>query len=173
MNTKTVAFTGMRKPFGNNNENSIYYSILKDKIKDVVLNLIEKKSANYFISGLAIGSDQLCASVVIELKELKKNYKIQLEAAIPCSNQDRFWTDNYKKNYKEILSLCDIKKYISNKPYTKYCMHIRNRYMVDNSDIIIAIWNGQQGGTAQTVKYARTKKIPIITINPDDILKVG
>lgn len=168
MDYKTVAFTGMRIPFGNNNsKNNFYYSELKSKIKEVVINLIKKESANYFISGLAIGSDQLCASIIIELK---KDYNIMLEAAIPCSNQDRFWTNVDKKNYQKILSLCNVKKYISNSTYTKYCMHIRNKYMVDNSNIVVAIWNGKAGGTAQTVKYAKAKNVPIIIINPDDII---
>ena len=162
---KTIAFTGMRKPFEKNNKKeSIYFSKLKDIIKETLVALIEKESFTHFINGLAVGSDQLCASVVIELK---KYYKITLEAAIPCFNQDMYWSDKNKINYKKILSLCDIKNYITAGNYTKICMHIRNKYMVDNSDLIIAIWNGKSGGTEQTIKYAKTKKKPIIIINPN------
>ena len=164
---KTIAFTGMREPFGKNNKkNYTYFSKLKNIIKEVLVTFIEKEYVTHFINGLAIGSDQLCASVVIELK---KDYKITLEAAIPCFNQDMYWNDEDKINYQKILSLCDTKNYITAGNYTKICMHIRNRYMVDNSDIVIAIWNGKSGGTEKTVKYAKTKKKPIIIINPDDI----
>lgn len=43
------------------------------------------------------------------------------------------------------------------------------RYIVDHCDALIAIWNGQEsesrGGTYDTIKYARLKKKPVITIS--------
>ncbi len=30
----------------------------------------------------------------------------------------------------------------------------RNKYMVDNSDYIVAVWNGTPSGTGKTVAYA-------------------
>ena len=42
----------------------------------------------------------------------------------------------------------------------------RNKYMVDKSDIVVAVWNGSKGGTANTVKYAKQsgKTIKQITV---------
>jgi len=167
---KTIAFTGTRTLFSKCKENTdIYYSKLKRMIKDEIIELIEKEAFNYFINGLAVGSDQLCASIIIELK---KFYNITLEAAIPCINQDKLWNSESKKNYQKILSLCDVKKYISNDEYKKGCMLKRNKYMVDNADIVIAIWTGKsRSGTAQTIRYANLKKVPVIIFNPDDIIK--
>ena len=48
-------------------------------------------------------------------------------------------------------------------------MDLRNRYMVDNSDLVIAVWNGTKGGTCNCVKYAKKKDKSIIFINPDEI----
>ncbi len=51
--------------------------------------------------------------------------------------------------------------------YTSDCMLKRNRYMVDNSDIVIAVWDGRSGsGTGATVNYAKKqgKKVIIIEI---------
>ena len=33
----------------------------------------------------------------------------------------------------------------------------KNEYMVDNSDYVIAVWNGKPSGTGNTVTYARKK----------------
>ena len=47
-------------------------------------------------------------------------------------------------------------------------MLARNKYMVDCSDIVLAVWNGgKKGGTWQTIKYAnsKNKKIDIIHID--------
>ena len=46
-------------------------------------------------------------------------------------------------------------------------MNLRNKYMVDNSDLLLAVWNGKKGGTANTVKYARKKEKEVVIINPD------
>lgn len=45
--------------------------------------------------------------------------------------------------------------------------HNRNKWMVDNSDLLIAVWNGDKvGGTYQTVKYAQSKQKRIWRIDP-------
>lgn len=49
-------------------------------------------------------------------------------------------------------------------------MLVRNRYMVDHSDTVLAIWNGEEsGGTWQTIKYARSKNKKIDIIHIDKI----
>ena len=45
---------------------------------------------------------------------------------------------------------------------------VRNKYMVDKADIIVCCFDGQSGGTAQTVNYALEKDKIIIQINPND-----
>ncbi|MBQ6400012.1 MAG: hypothetical protein IJI21_07830 [Clostridia bacterium] len=38
--------------------------------------------------------------------------------------------------------------------YTKSCMFARNRYLVDNADMLLAAYDGQPGGTEMTIRYA-------------------
>lgn len=45
-------------------------------------------------------------------------------------------------------------------------MQKRNEYMVNNSDYIIAVWNGKPNSTGKTVKYAQSKGTKIIRIDP-------
>ncbi|MDO4549571.1 MAG: putative molybdenum carrier protein [Clostridia bacterium] len=52
--------------------------------------------------------------------------------------------------------------------YHKSCYHLRNRYMVDNSDALMAVWDGKPtGGTAYTVNYAHSQGKQVIIINPN------
>ena len=41
-----------------------------------------------------------------------------------------------------------------------------NGWMVDNSDAVIAVWNGTAGGTANTVDYARKLGRSVLVIDP-------
>lgn len=46
------------------------------------------------------------------------------------------------------------------------CMLEWNRFMVDNSSLMIALFSGIAGGTKSTIDYARNKGLKIIIIEP-------
>ena len=49
-------------------------------------------------------------------------------------------------------------------------MQKRNKYMVDQSDLVIAVWDGKKvGGTWNTIKYAKSKEKQVIYIMLCDI----
>jgi uncharacterized phage-like protein YoqJ len=165
--SKTACFTGHRPkslPWGYDENQESCVSFKKD-----LYNII-KGAINYglthFISGLAEGVDMICAETVIELKKEFPN--ITLEGAIPCPNQDAKWSDISKKRYAKILKQCDKTTMVSDR-YTASCMLDRNKYMVDNSCVVIAIWNGNNhSGTANTIRQAKEKGCKIRVINPDN-----
>jgi uncharacterized phage-like protein YoqJ len=44
--------------------------------------------------------------------------------------------------------------------------HARNRYIVDNSDTLVAVWDGtKKGGTWETIKYAKAQEKPVWLIH--------
>ena len=141
-------------------KHSVNYLKLKHKLKNEIINAIQF-GYNHFITGMALGTDILCAKIVLKLK---KKHDIKLECAIPCLNQTERWTNSDKKNYEIIINQADIKTYVSDKKYYNGCMQKRNRYMVDNSSLIIAHFNGSTGGTKQTIDYAKSKNKKIIII---------
>lgn len=149
----TACFTGHRPqslPCGSSETHPICLKI-KSQLKRLVIGLIEKKNVTHFISGVALGIDTWAAEIVLELKKEYPN--ITLETAIPCRSQADRWNAAAKERYNQILSLCDNITYV-NEEYTKNCMMERNMYMVDNSNYIVAVWNGKPSGTGKTVKYA-------------------
>lgn len=55
--------------------------------------------------------------------------------------------------------------YIS-KEYEKDCMLMRNKFMVDNSNFVIAMWDGRKrGGTYYTLNYAKKLNKQIILVD--------
>jgi uncharacterized phage-like protein YoqJ len=45
-------------------------------------------------------------------------------------------------------------------------MQVRNEWMVDSSDGVVALWNGTAGGTANCVRYAEKVGRPIDNLWP-------
>jgi uncharacterized phage-like protein YoqJ len=125
------------------------------------LETLADNGVTLFITGGALGFDTMAALAVFELKKRRKNIKLRL--AIPCENQTRGWSDADVALYKDIMDRADQVVYTARK-YTAGCMHVRNRYMVDNSDYCIAYKTRESGGTAYTVKYALQKEKKVINI---------
>ena len=50
--------------------------------------------------------------------------------------------------------------------YSSDCFQRRNRYMVDRSGLVIAIWDGTPSGTGSTVQYAKASGRLVYTITP-------
>ena len=112
------------------------------------------------ISGMALGVDQLFFSVGYQLRKeyAEKGIAIVLTAAVPCIEQDGIWKDDCKISYATMLKAADKKVRISNKKYQddKGCMQRRNRFMVDNADMVLAYHDGSEGGTKNCVDYAKS-----------------
>lgn len=100
----------------------------------------------YFISGFAEAVDLYFASIVAEIK--KDNPYIYLEAAIP--HHGRFKTKD--KPFHELLGQCDAIGCHSEE-YNAGVFMKRNRFMVNQSERVIAVFDGRKrGGTYATMQ---------------------
>lgn len=137
------------------------------KLKYIIEDHIENKGVDTFITGMALGIDMWAARIVFKVKE--KYPHIKLIAAVPCKNQHNKWIDESKREWQMIINRCDEVHYVTNEEYTKWCMQKRNEWMVDNSQYVIAVWNGGKGGTGNCVNYAKKLNKEITYLNPNDI----
>lgn len=118
--------------------------------------------ADRVISGMALGVDTIWALTAISLG-------IPVTAAIPFKGQESRWPQRSQKRFNRILSsdLVDI-KVVSSGAYTPWKMQSRNIWMCDNSDMLIACWNGDQnGGTFNCIKYAEKVGMEIHIVDPN------
>ena len=121
------------------------------------LHLFYDEGVRRFVCGMAAGCDFYFAEEVIRLAREKRG--IVLEAAIPFAGQpDSLPTAELKDRYKNILAHCEIQTVLSSH-YHSFCMQLRNRYMVDISDKLLAVSAGLVGGTSYTIEYAKRKAL--------------
>ena len=136
------------------------------KLKTLICKQIEERGISTFISGMALGVDIWSARIILDLKK-KKYPHLKLVCAIPCAEQWAKWNEEDVKVYHDVIEQADFVYHVSEEPYTAWCMTKRDEWMVDNSRLTIAVWDGvEDGGTWQTVKYAKKRQRTILHINP-------
>ena len=134
---------------------------IKENLYEAITHAIILKDCKRFICGGAIGFDTLAAELVLEAKNIF--HSLTLEIAVPCENQSESWSQAQKEKYDEIISQADKVTLLSTQ-YTKNCMQKRNEYMVDNSSLVIAHYDGSAGGTKNTFEYAKKHNKEIVLV---------
>jgi uncharacterized phage-like protein YoqJ len=151
-----IAGTGHRPPKigGYQLPNPIYNYICLETEK-ILLEL----KPDQVISGMALGYDQWLAHIA---------YKLEIEfiACIPFIGQEKAWPQTSQKTYHALLNKAAKQVIVSEGGYTAAKMQIRNQYMCDRCDVLIAVWDGSPGGTGNCVKYAQNIDKKIIFIDP-------
>ncbi len=126
--------------------------------------LFEAENDGYtrFITGLAEGADTIFAKNVILMKY--RNPWLKLVAAI--SHQGRL--DSKDTQFQRLLAWCDEVNVLS-QVYHGGVYAARNRWMLENSSRLIAVWDGRlTGGTYRTIKLAEKMGIDIRRIDPNN-----
>lgn len=151
-----VSFTGHRptKIGGYDILNPIY-----EACHNSIMKALNDLNPTQAISGMALGVDTWAALCCVELG-------IPFIAAIPFEGQEKRWPDRSQRLYNVLLKEAFKKEYICDPGYAFWKMQKRNEWMVDNSDLVIAVWDGSSGGTGHCVDYALKNEKKIYWINP-------
>ena len=160
---KCCAFTGHRPrkfPWGYD-ETDARCIVLKKTLTEQIAKLVETGYTDFF-SGMAEGADTWAALAVLALK--KENPALKLHCVLPCERQANRWSASARELYFSILEQADEVVYVS-REYSTDCMLKRNRYLVDHTACLLAVYNGERrGGTAMTVRYAQRLGREVIII---------
>lgn len=161
---QSICFTGHRPDrIGGYAPNST-----QDWVRQALQTVIEKasdKDIKYFISGGALGVDQWAAELIIEMK--KQGKPVNLCIAKPFPSQASPWKEEAQAAYNEILKRSDKIIEVSEGGSAAWKMHKRNRWMVDHSKYVIAVWDqAKKGGTWNCLDYALKKEKRVYVIDP-------
>lgn len=118
-----------------------------------------------FYCGMAHGFDIFAGEYIALIKQ--RNTALKLIGVVPFNGQEKGWSDEWKQRYHTLLSQCD-EVVVLNESYTPWSFNQRNRYMVDRCRHVLTYFDGQKGGTANTVKYAAKHGREILNIYETD-----
>ena len=116
-----------------------------------------------FLCGMARGCDLYFAETVLTLRDEGTCPDALLTAMLPCPSQTSRWPADEQVRQAALLRRCDSVRMLES-AYSEGCMLRRNRAMVDECDRLITVYDGRQGGTAATVRYARAQGRTIVPL---------
>lgn len=154
--TTTVAFTGHRH----------YRGEADDALREQIRTLYAE-GFRTFLSGMAVGFDLSAAEAVLDLR--RELTALRLVAVLPFARQGEWYAAATRDRYQRIITEADAVIPLSER-YYKGCYQVRNRYLVDHAALLVAWYDGSDGGTRQTFLGALHRGLRIEnlgTITPD------
>ncbi len=149
-------FTGHRPP-----KLGGYGRVPQQKLYDFAYQALEQNlhPGDEAIVGMAQGWDMAVASACVVLT-------VPFTAAVPYAGQQAVWPDlETRQHYETLLSNAKDVVYIGQPPRNMgeaaTLLQQRNRYIVEHSQKMIALWDGSRGGTYNCIKYAKYKNMPV------------
>ena len=128
-----------------------------------------RRGVTQYLTGCALGVDMWAGEAVLALAE--QHPEISLRCIVPFAGQEKKWTPEQQARYNALLQRSSETVIIKDR-YTDDCYFERNRYLVDNSDVLLAVYDGEakkRSGTGYTVRYAQSAGKPILLIHPDTL----
>jgi len=147
-----LGITGHRPPdLGGYSEKA--FQVLVDLAKDTLVLL----SPRAVIQGMALGWDQAVATACWELD-------IPYGAYIPFEDQPISWPKASRFRWATLRDHASVER-LFGKKYDGDLLKIRNKAIVDDSDKMLANYNGYvHSGTGHAVNYAKQQKKEIINV---------
>ena len=153
MDTYTVCFFGHREI-----DNPLE---VEEQLYDIVLHLLESKEYVEFLVGRNGEFDQLVSSTV---RRVKRNYRDDNSALMLVLPYLTAEYENNHQSFHEYYDEIEICQDATGGHY-KAAIQVRNREMVDRSDLVVCYIEHNSGGAFQTVQYAKKKNKEIVNLS--------
>jgi uncharacterized phage-like protein YoqJ len=112
-------------------------------------------------SPLSIGADQVLVDVALELG-------YSLVAVVPFAGYETEFEEEGRQRYRALLQRAAAIVSLPEQQRSRAAFRLAGEWIVDHTDRLLAVWNRRparsEGGTAETVTYARTQHKPVIVL---------
>lgn len=156
MNIYTVSFFGHRDFYAHHK--------CEIKLESILRELVNTKEYVDFLVGRNGEFDTFVSSVIRRTKKDVWDANSSLVLVLPYPTAE--YTDN-QQYFEEYYDEIEISEKASLSHF-KSAMQVRNKEMVDRSDLVICYVEHNRGGAYQTIEYARKQNKRIINLAEDD-----
>ena len=136
--------------------NSAAVQHIEEELRKIISQLDPRTDVG--ICGMAPGADQLFAEICME-------FHISVHAYIPFRLREQKWLNTEQRTYRSLLRRC-AKVIECNDHVSIEGFQVRNAMMVLAADEAVAVWDGSNSGTANTIKLLNIvqKKFVVIEV---------
>jgi len=132
----------------------------KPKLYRYASFIVAQYTPDVVISGMAIGWDQALAQGAVD-------NDVPFIAAVPFLGQADVWPKEAQEEYQALLDKAAEVVIVCEGGFATHKYHVRDQWMVDHGDAMLALWNGvKHGGTYSTVKMAEKANKTIYNVWP-------
>lgn len=156
MNLYTVSF------FGHRQIDNVF--VIEQRLETMIRELLITKEYVEFLIGRDGEFDQLVASTVRRCKRVIRDDNSALVLILPYTTAEHQNNKQLFHEYYDEIEICTE----SAQRHFKSAHQIRNRSMVDRSDLVIFCVEHNSGGAYQTMQYAKKAHANIVNL-PDVI----
>lgn len=156
MNLYTVSF------FGHRQIDNVF--VIEQHLETIIRELLITKEYVEFRIGRDGEFDQLVASTVRRCKRVIRDDNSALVLVLPYTTAEYQNNEQSFHEYYDEIDICAA----SAQRHFKSAHQIRNRSMVDRSDLVIFCVKHNSGGAYQTMQYAKKENANIVNL-PDVI----
>lgn len=149
--------------FGHREINQLY--VVEKKLETIIHRLISSKEYVNFLIGRDGEFDFIAASVIHRIIKERDYGNASLTLVLPYMKAE------YRDNEQAYLNYYDeVEIYPeSAKVHFKAAIQIRNRNIIDRSDLVICFVEIKKGGAYQSLQYAKQTGVQMINIAESDI----
>ena len=168
-----IALTGHRpNKLAGYNLNTPYYLNMHKKLVEIITDLTKTYDVVWVHSGMALGADTVWACAArTAIKKFPG--RVKLYAEIPVMTQpDAWFKQEDKQRWQDLVDLASDQTIYAD-TYSPRVLQERNIGMIDHADLLVAIWDGTSGGTANAVKYAKSVHKDMVSYHPDEFKPVS
>ena len=142
---------------------------IRKRLGEEIARLVSQEGATSFMSGMAPGFDLWAADEVLRLRaEGRIGEGVRLILAIPYPSFERSFAARYRGLYEYILERADEVIYVA-PGYHHGCYRNRNAFLVDSADVIVAYYEGSEGGTRETIRMATKGQKRVINLHQGEL----
>ena len=134
--------------------------LVEERLRVVIEEIVDEHKCVEFLVGREGEFDLLASSVIKDIKRRKDCPDCSLTLIMPYLKADFLNNQQGYEDYYDSVQLCEE----SSATHPKSAIKVRNRHMIDRSDMCIFYVASNNGGAYQTMKYAQGRNKKVINI---------